>query len=69
MTRGFCAKSRVSQAEDLIAMLDYLDREVRSISPAGAHFLQMAKVALANPYLDEEDLAEPLERCLADADQ
>lgn len=42
----------------MISLIDYLDRDVRQISPTGAHFLQMAKAALANPHWDS---AEPLD--------
>lgn len=42
---------------DLMVMIDYLDKDVRSISPTGAHFLQMAKVALANPHWDRASAA------------
>lgn len=38
--------------QDLMTMIDYLDKDIRNISPTGAHFLQMAKVALANPHWD-----------------
>ena len=65
-TRG---NVRDIRTEDLIAMIDYLDQDVRSISPTGAHYLQMAKVALANPHFGGPDLAEPDERYLVDADQ
>ena len=40
------------RAQDLMTMIDYLDKDIRNISPTGAHFLQMAKVALANPHWD-----------------
>lgn len=46
------------RTQDMISLIDYLDRDVRQISPTGAHFLQMAKAALANPHWDS---AEPLD--------
>ncbi|MEQ8344826.1 MAG: hypothetical protein RIB84_08450 [Sneathiellaceae bacterium] len=68
MTRRYEAmETDTRQAQDLIAMIDYLDKDVRSISPTGAHFLQMAKAALANPQWDRREAAAPLADCLEHA--
>jgi len=43
------------RTQDLISMIDYMDKDIRQLSPTGAHFLQMAKAALANPHWDRTE--------------
>lgn len=69
MARQQAVQIDTRQAQDLIAMIDYLDKDVRSISPTGAHFLQMAKAALANPQWDRKGTVGQQADCLEDAGQ